>query len=362
MTAFIELNNPDSTKTNANQVLDLPQQNTNAGLNIKLKTVDISSLNRIIDSTRIKAKPKKVIPLVKTAPFVPSTDTIESPVFNTFTGNFELPEKPSGWDEFSFTPINPIVSKQSKTSKKKHVAKNINDAKKIITEEAFVSKNTETLKGFTNTDWMLGVILVSFLLFGWINVRFSRFVTAIVGASYNYFAARRLQEEGNIVRNKVFFSMNILFFINATFIVTQWFEYNNFSIFGQNGIVLFLIFLAFIILIYSVKSMFLLLLDFIFQTKGAFLSYNSTVFIYNKLYAFILLPIVVAIPYVSSEISFWLLFFGLISFGILYIMRLFRGIQIGFKNRLSILYLILYLCALEILPLLLIYHTIKMYI
>ncbi len=360
MLEFISRQEQDTTLVKS---IQLPIESTvesSKSIQISKKTIEISSLNSFIESKRINYPVKKAVPVIKTIPFVSQNDSVQYPIYNTFTGEFDFPKEHLGWDIFGFTPIKPIEAETiGLQSKRKKVETTI---KKQITVEVFSGKDNSITQGFGSTDWMLGIIILAFVLFGWINVRFSRFVSSIIGASYNYFVARRLQEEGNVVRSKVFFVMNILFFINAALIITQWFEFNQYEILGQKGIVLFLMFLTTIAVVYSLKSLFLLLLDFMFLTKGAFMSYNSTVFIYYKIAGFILLPIIAFVPFVSTNLSFWLFVIALFMFGVLYLMRLLRGIQIGIKNRLSILYLILYLCALEILPMLILYHTIEQYI
>ncbi len=360
MFGFIFKQEQDSTTIKSIKLpIGTNEQSPNS-LQITRKPIDISSLDHLIDSSRTNKPIRKVVPVIKTVPFVPQKDSLISPVYNTFTGEFDLPKEYNDWDVFGFTPIRPVEAESVIVKSK--INQKIIAEKTLNVEEVFSAKDDANIQGFKNADWMLGVAILAFVVFGWINVRFSRFVKSIVGASYNYFIARRLQEEGNVVRSKVFFVMNILFFINAALVIAQWFDYNSYEIFGQNGIVLFLILFASIIILYCLKSLFLLLLDFIFLTKGVFLSYNSTVFIYNKILGFALLPLVAIIPFVSTNLSLWLFYIALFLFGFLYLIRLLRGIQIGFKNRLSILYLILYLCALEILPILILYHTIEKYV
>jgi hypothetical protein len=104
------------------------------------------------------------------------------------------------------------------------------------------------------------------------------------------------------------------------------------------------------------------MLDFFFLTKGAFSYYNSTVFIYNRMVGLVLLPIISVVPFINTQFAPWLLYAGIVALIALYFFRIFRGIQIGIKNRLSIFYLILYLCALEILPLLVLYKLVETYV
>lgn len=324
-------------------------------LNIERNTIEMVSLRTFTsDSVRAK-KIRTVRPIIKTEALIPENDSIEHPSFNVLTNNYSFPENPSFFDQLNFTPFNPEL--KNEILEQKHVKKpalktkdNITTIKEI-TSTNLVTKpaKTDTI-GFESTDWMLGIIIFSLILFSWIRVGFSRYFHNAIQASINYFTARRIFEEGNVTRSRVFYFMNLLFFVNLALFVTQFLEYHHTTIFNMHGIVLFLLSLLTIILLYSGKSLFLYLFDFLFLTRSAFTSYVFTVFIYNKIVGFLLLPIISILPFVPSHITPWLFVTGGLIVVILYIFRVFKGVQLCFKNRLSIFYLILYLCALEILP------------
>jgi hypothetical protein len=209
---------------------------------------------------------------------------------------------------------------------------------------------------------MLGIIIFSLVLFGWLRVGYNRFFHAVVQASYNYFAARRMFEEANVTRSRVFYFMNLLFFVNISLFLAQYFEFHHISIFTLDGILLFLICMGAIMVLYSVKSFVLYTLDFLFLTRGGFSSYVFIVFLYNKMVGFALLPIVAVLPYVPLNVTPWLFLTGGTIVIVLYFFRVFKGMQLCFKNRLSIFYLFLYLCALEILPVLLLIKIVCFYL
>jgi hypothetical protein len=233
----------------------------------------------------------------------------------------------------------------------------------ITTEQDFVTKSKlKTASGFLSTDWMLGIIFLSFIIFSWIRVGFSKYFQVAVQASYNFFTDKRITEEVNVTRNRVFHFMNFLFYINIALFVTQYLEYYHIAIFNLKGILLFITIFTSIIVIYSAKFILFLLLDFLFLGRESFIKYSFTIFLYNKMIGIALLPIIALLPYVPAAITPWLFYVGAFVIVLLYILRIFRGLQISFKNRLSIFYLILYLCALEILPILILFKVIYSYL
>ena len=98
----------------------------------------------------------------------------------------------------------------------------------------------------------------------------------------------------------------------------------------------------------------------IWKTLGAIFLYQSFSKIYifnmylnNRILGLMIFPLVAVVPYISIMIAQYIMYvaFGLIA--IWYLFKLLRIFQIISVLKFSVIYFILYLCALEILPLLL---------
>ena len=358
----------DTTPSNQIKIDISPKSIINTELNIERNTIKIATIRKFsVDSTRLKPK-KTIRPIIKTIAQIPKADTIQHPTYNIVDNNFLFPEDLSFFDGLYFTPYNPSLKTTNKSSSNKVLSTIDKKTEKTITktiqsEKSFISTDKLDIStGFGSTDWMLGIIVFSLILFSWIRVGYNRFYQTAIQASYNFFTARRINEEVNVTRNWVFHIMNFLFYINIALFLSQFLEYYHFTIYKLQGILLFLTIFIAILVLYNVKSILFHLLDFLFLGKKAFFTYISTIFLYNKMIGIILLPIIALIPYVPKHITPWLFYAGTIIIIILYIFRIFRGLQICFKNRLSIFYLILYLCALEILPTLILFKVISSYL
>jgi hypothetical protein len=345
--------------------IDLPKTVDTVGLHVKRNTIEIVEIREFtIDSSRL-VKPKKTIPIKKTIPQVLVNDTIDIPVYNVVDNNFILPEGESFFDKLNFTPYNPasklkIVSVDSssvvKTKRKETITK------EIIKEEFISYKNQRKAIGFVSTDWMLFVIIFSLIIFSWLRVGYNRFFRTSIQASYNYFSARRMIEEVNVARTRVYFFMDFLFYINMALFISQFLSYYHINIYNIHGILLFALLFVAILVLYFLKSILFRFFGFVLLSQNLFYAYNFTIFLYNRMIGIILLPIVAIVPYVSDSVAVWLFYIGFSSIIIIYILRIFRYLQISFRNRLSIFYLILYLCTVEILPMLVIYKIISLYI
>lgn len=322
-------------------------------------SLDLSTLKRAKDSVKEVVKVYK--PIKHTPPIAKQIDSLSSPVYNSFTGEFDFPVQQK--NSFDFTFYDPTTLKNKLPSPAPGEKKT---EQKLFTE---IKKNTivsqhhkHQAEGFQKTDWMIAVLLFSFLLFGFLNIRFGKFIKTLLSASYNYFLSKNMHEERNIVRNNVFRMLNLLFFVNFAFLLALWTNYKHIAIFSQTGIGLFFIYFATLILLYGLKSLFFITLDFIFLTRKSFANYNATIFLYNKAYGIVLLPLLFFIPFVPENLTKFFFLLSLILFILFYFARILRGFQVGIKNKISIFYLILYLCTLEVLPLLFLYHTLTTYI
>jgi hypothetical protein len=95
----------------------------------------------------------------------------------------------------------------------------------------------------------------------------------------------------------------------------------------------------------------------IFDTSDAISRYLSSASATSKAFAVILLPIIVLFPFSEPPLQEALIKTGLGLFIALYLIQLTHGIRTNFSNLLSGYYIILYLCALEILPLAILYKV-----
>lgn len=226
---------------------------------------------------------------------------------------------------------------------------------------ARMTGNFSINKAMEETDWMIGVVIFSFILFAWTRMIYGKFVGMVTQSAVNFYTARRVYEESNVILVRVSILLNILFYINISLFASQCLNFfdvdlsglSSFQWFGICGLAFFAI--------YTLKTLVLKILDFIFDTK-TFGLYNFSVYLYNKMYGLLLLPLVAMIPFVPDFIAEKLVYLGIILFIFFYVSILFRGLRICIKNRVSIFYLFFYLCALEILPLLAIYKCVLKYV
>ena len=116
---------------------------------------------------------------------------------------------------------------------------------------------------------------------------------------------------------------------------------------------LFLVFAGLVSFVFLIKHLVEYLLAMVFGTRKMFKKYYNDNIYMLGISSLVQLPFLGAYIYNGSEVFLW---FSVLIISILWGVRLFRSFVIGLKEtNFSNLYIILYLCSLEILPLLMAY-------
>ena len=108
-------------------------------------------------------------------------------------------------------------------------------------------------------------------------------------------------------------------------------------------------------MIYGVKDFVYKTFGYIFAEISFVQEYLFNVHMYNRVLGIFLFPVVVAFAFIQTDVinHRLILYAGLGVILTFFILRIIRGIQISIKSNISILYMFLYFCTFEILPIVL---------
>ncbi|MRT92115.1 DUF4271 domain-containing protein [Ancylomarina sp. 16SWW S1-10-2] len=208
--------------------------------------------------------------------------------------------------------------------------------------------------GFGN-DWFVGVILFSLFLLASVRFLFGKYLSKLVESIFNFHTANNLFLERNINIIKASSTINVLFVVNISLFVINVMNHNSRIFNQQYGFKEFIFLLVGVCCLYIGKVIVIRSLGYIFKGDNESKEYLFTTFLYNKNIGLFLFPVIIAMPFVQSFAVVWLMYIGGFMISFFYVLRLLRGLKILFRKHVSIFYMILYLCALEIFPLLMIY-------
>jgi hypothetical protein len=212
-------------------------------------------------------------------------------------------------------------------------------------------------KNYFEGDWLTGIMFFAFVLLVSVRAGFSKYISSLFQSLVNYPTAFRMFREKNYSILHGAFRLEALFYIAFSIFIFQVIVLvsNNHSLFtltfyGKTLGAVILYFLAKKLAYFALGSIFTGAND----TREFLFNMNN----YNRGAGIILFPVVALIAYFPTENPMIAIFLGVLTTSVFYIMLLKRGISILLKKQFPIFYLFLYLCTLEILPLLLIYKLV----
>ena len=197
-----------------------------------------------------------------------------------------------------------------------------------------------------NQDAFFILVLLSFLLIALIKGMYWKHAKLFfMGVFAQRYANQYLREE-NAFTERVNFLTFLLMAINFTLIITKF----------QAVIDLWKIVSVFflVVLFFLLKLILIKLLGFFFKVKDLAKLAIFFSLLFDKTLGFVLFPLVVVIYFFSIDISSTMLMISLGLFMILFMLKLFWLWKIGTNSfGLPQVYIFLYLCSIEIFPLLL---------
>lgn len=225
---------------------------------------------------------------------------------------------------------------------------------KIFTGESIKSTHnfpfTDLLNRDLSPDWILIISIFVLAIFAWINVIYTRFIGNIFKSTVNYQVSQRLYNDPNLVQKRISSLFVVIYFITGGLYLFLVYDYFSPGWFPYSDIKLFFIFTGFILSFWLLRIILYKLTGLIFDQLKKF---NEGIFhnsLFNKLAGIVFVPFIILIAYTRDIFLDIAVYLSLIVFAGLILLRIWRGGIFIAKNVVSLFYFILYLCSLEILP------------
>ena len=233
--------------------------------------------------------------------------------------------------------------------------------KSLVTRKTTEVKQLEELplkeKAQGEYDWMTYIIIFSFLLIGWSRLFFSKYFVALLKSFHSNNYASSLYYGKNSLTIRASALLNLTFFITGGAFLFQCMNHYDFSIPFLNPIQQLSLLSGFLLVWYIWNYLTSGFVGFVFLRQQSFREYFHNYNLYRKMAGISLFPVIAVFQYISVEYKPIIIYIGAAIFGILYFIHILRGFIVFIKKNVSIFYLILYLCALEFLPLVVLYEV-----
>jgi hypothetical protein len=174
----------------------------------------------------------------------------------------------------------------------------------------------------------------------------------VLNAAYSLQVAKQIEREDYSPFKRVSVLLSIIFVLVVAFL---FFKLNQLygSVLEQNSSLFqYLFFVMVVVVVYTIKFIVMNFVSFLTDTSHLFGEYINNTLIINQSIGLLLFPVII-LAELSPVNPLWLVFPSVLFLVLGYLLRLYRGFLFaGIEEGIGFLQLFVYLCALEILPLL----------
>ena len=205
-------------------------------------------------------------------------------------------------------------------------------------------------------SWQIILLLLTIFLIGIVKAFSNNRYRVGIKALINYSVAQEITREEQVFFHRSNLFLTIAQLLSVSLVVYELKDIISIGVESPRGFNFFLLIVGFIITTYIVKYVFSKLLLFVFDDITGASEYIFTVSLYNNLLGVLLIPVLCLIYFTSFPFSQLLIYIILpIVFSVL-LLRLVRLFVIGRTLGVLYVYIFLYICSLEILPLIVLYR------
>ena len=218
----------------------------------------------------------------------------------------------------------------------------------------------ERESAYLRENWFLGVLSLSFILIIWTKIRFGKLLNETLTGMWNYKNAFSLFRN----RSSLYQQTSFLLFLNYLlsgglfmYLSLKTFQVEVFNR-GDAPLLIYSLILVGLAGLYVYLYVVIRLTGFFSLSREVMSEFSHFTILFFHNTGVYLFPFNVLIPYINKEVAPWLIYTGFLLIAGLYVLRMVKVIILFMKERFSLFFLFLYLCALEILPVLIFLHLI----
>lgn len=214
------------------------------------------------------------------------------------------------------------------------------------------------IPGRIQFDWITILLMVSILLLVWIRLINKKYLLSVMKSIVSVQESITLYREKNTLMEKASFMVNLLFLSNISIFIIQLYLFYGVDIKGIENYMFYFILIGSFVGLYIFRALTSTLIGRLFLKQKVFSEFFHNVNVYTKNTGLFLLPVVITLQFLSYNYLPFIVYTGIIVIVTLYLLHIVRSFQIFIRKNVSISYMILYLCAFEFAPFLIIYKIV----
>jgi len=207
--------------------------------------------------------------------------------------------------------------------------------------------------------WYFIYLFLLLGLFAWIRIYYGNILIQTVQASTSFQVSNRMFNDSGLLKNQLDVILYLFYLLSLAFLLYYLELKMNVRPYALQGGLLYLFNLCLLAGIFLSRALMLNLTGIFFNCRKITREYLHNIFIFNKLSGLVVLPLTFLLVYTTGtlqELIFWITIFILFC---IVVMRIVRSVVFSYRKEVSVFYMFLYLCALEIAPLVLLYRWLE---
>ncbi len=210
----------------------------------------------------------------------------------------------------------------------------------------------------TQKDVISGLLLFAVAIVGFLRMANFKYLRELFSSAVFSQEARKMLKAINLRNQMHSYVLNGLFLFNTSIFIYEIILYYNITSIFEHKLWFIPVLMGGILVFDILKIVLYKFIAFVFEKEEQTKEYIYYSQLYSKIFGLIILPVILIIPYIDIEVVPLLIKIGIGMYILLYLMQIFRGLTIILKDLYSLFYMFLYLCALEILPLIILFKII----
>jgi hypothetical protein len=210
---------------------------------------------------------------------------------------------------------------------------------------------------FNGHGWYVLVLVLSLSIFAWGKALYEKYLVQIINSVYNYQASIQLFRDKNALFRNLSIILQVLFPINMGLFIFFAIDFYHLKQISQLPFLNILVYSIAVFIFFALKNLIYKFLGLVFKVQEDFSEIKHHMNTFNQTLGVFLLPFIISLPFVSDNLKNVSIVALFIIVGVYLLLFLLRGIQIVNRKHVPIFFLILYLCAVEILPVVLLVKT-----
>ncbi len=200
--------------------------------------------------------------------------------------------------------------------------------------------------------WVMAVIIGLLIYTALLNLFLSKDIRNVLQSFYAKNALSQVDKEGGLVNSWAFVGLFLLFCLTASLVLYQFTVYEDID-YGIGGFQLFISLSLILSLLFALKFIVLKFIGFVFDVNRLVSEYIAILNLTYFNIAFVLLFVALCFSLLANRFIPWLLVFTMGSITLIFAVQYLRNsINVISNFRFHKFYLFIYLCALEICPIL----------